>query len=177
MSANPRFLWALFFLFVAVLGGQFLHTNREGNEEEPPVAQPIAAPFASAQEALRRPPSEEGLPSFLRTDFLSTSLSALEGHGADLSLPMRSQHRVRCESKEEAAALSAWASENAFDTDEPVVFLGHGGVEFFDVTLIRTEVPHIAEIQKQGALIREGVSQITGTDYRTWVGEIVKQAL
>lgn len=115
----------------------------------------------------------EVLPAFLERHFLTASLSALEKNGSDLSLPMPSKHLIRCESREIASQVSAWGRENGFEPLDGGIFLGHGGVEFFDVELRRTEVPDATRIQEQGRLVQENVAELAGAEYATWVGEIV----
>lgn len=117
--------------------------------------------------------SRETIPAFLERPFLTASLSALEKNGSDLSLPMPSKHLVRCESREIAAQVTAWGRENGFEPLDGGIFLGHGGVEFFDVELRRTEVPNPDRIQEQGRLVHESVAELAGAEYATWVGEIV----
>lgn len=118
---------------------------------------------------------DEALPPFLEETFLTASLEALAKNGADLSLPMPSKHLVRCESREIAGRMTAWGRENGFEIGEPVISLGHGGVEFFDVELRRTEVPDAGRIQKEGEKVLAAVGGVDGAEYATWVGEIVRR--
>lgn len=115
----------------------------------------------------------ESTPFFMESEFLHASLEALQSNGSDLSLPMPSKHVVRCETRELAAEVTKWGEANGFEIDKPTIFLGHGSVEFFDVTLRQTDVPHIPSIQKQGRLVQSRISVLPGAVYNTWVGEIV----
>lgn len=117
--------------------------------------------------------SRLSIPAFLERPFLIASLSALKENGSDLSLPMPSKHLIRCESREIASRVAAWGRENGFEPLDGGIFLGHGGVEFFDVELRRTEVPNPDRIQEQGRLVQESVADLSGAEYATWVGEIV----
>lgn len=115
----------------------------------------------------------EPLPAFLEPAFLAASLAALENNGSDLTRPMPSKHLVRCESRDIAAEVMTWGRENGFEPRDAGIFRGHGGVEFFDVELRRTEVPDPARIQKEGRRIHGAVATVEGAEYATWVGEIV----
>ncbi len=131
-----------------------------------PQSSVVAAPLSSGTSSAE--------PHFISDSFLQTSLAALAENGSDLSKPMRSRHQVRCESADVADHLREWAASRDFETKEPTVFLGHGGVEFFDVELVRKGVPEIAQIQEEGRLIHEKIRDVAGARYATWVGEIVR---
>ena len=79
---------------------------------------------------------------------------------------------MRTESAYTAEVVSNWASANGFDASPTSVFLGHGGVEFFDLALTRIEVPTVSEIQEQGRLVRSGLQAMDDAHYTTWVGAI-----
>ncbi len=145
--------------------------HRQGDAME---AAPAPTPFVHAGEQL--PLEKPALPDFLQASFLQTSLQALARNGSDLSLPMRSRHRVRCESREAARQVSAWATAHGFEPEPAETFLGHGGVAFFDVAISHTDIPDIHHIQDQGERIQAALAQIPGSHYRTWVGEIVHHA-
>jgi len=136
-------------------------------------------PIADATTAIDEPgadalsPAPLSSPEFLTRDFLEASLAALKTNGSDLSLPMPSKHLVRCESRQRADAIADWGRENGFEAASITVFLGHGGVEFFDVELRRVAVPEPDRIRYEGLLIHEHVSAHEDAVYVTWVGEIV----
>lgn len=147
-------------------------TSAGDSHAEKAVAAVTLAPTEAPQEE-KPAVVVETLPDFLTDDFLSASLAALKQNGSDLALPMPSKHLVRCETPAIADRMIAWGRANGFEAAEPTVFLGHGGVEFFDVELRRTEVPDPARIQQQGRQVLGEVARTEGAEYATWVGEIV----
>lgn len=119
------------------------------------------------------PPAEDEAIPFLKKAFLSASFEAMAQNGSDLSLPMPSKHLIRSETIESADRIKAWGQSNDFKAGQTKIFRGHGGVEFYDVELIRTEVPDVKKIQAQGALIKKHIASVDDAIYTTWVGQIV----
>ncbi len=160
--------------------GYWKKSNSSSASPDETGANPAAAStfpvVTQAPESAELSPSaspQDSLPAFLEPTFLAASLAALEKNGSDLTRPMPSKHLVRCESRDIAAEVMTWGRENGFEPRDAGIFRGHGGVEFFDVELRRTEVPDPARIQKEGRRIHEAVATVEGAEYATWVGEIV----
>ncbi|MEM7383481.1 MAG: hypothetical protein AAF514_00925 [Verrucomicrobiota bacterium] len=114
------------------------------------------------------------LPHFLEEAFVAASLATLKKNGADLTLPMPSRHLIRCATPALATEVRNWGARNQFDSANPIIFLGHDGIEYFDVELVRTEIPDPHRIREQGRLIHTELAQANGITYATWVGELVQ---
>ena len=113
-------------------------------------------------------------PFFIEENVVMASLTALEKHGADLSKPMPSTHRVRCESSLAIDAISEWAEKAGFQVKPPETVHLHGGAEKFMVDLVKVEVPDISSIQAQGKSVASAAASVDGVTYATWVGAIVR---
>jgi|GEM_PF-3485149 len=117
---------------------------------------------------------EAAYPPIATAPLIRVSLELLAKNGADLAKPMPSRHRVLAASPAAAQQLAAWGRGAGFEPAEPVRYHEHGGVEHFQVDLVRTAVPEAREIEAQGRAVFAAVAQIPGTHYQTWLGTIVR---
>lgn len=165
----------LFFLLMAAIGFLVIEkhppSEPDNTGEEPGI---VNATIPEAK-AIDLAPSESiASPHFIKRELIEVSLSALQKNGANLDLPMPSKHRIECESSEVVAQVEAWADEAGFEISEPMPFHRHGGLEHLAVDLIKTEIPDVEDIHTQGRTVLEGMSDIPGTTYATWMGTIVR---
>ena len=114
------------------------------------------------------------IPYFMDEGVLSASFKAMEKHGADLSKPMPSTHRVRCQSQEAIDRVGRWAESAGFEVSKPELVHLHGGIENFMLDLVKTQIPDVSSIQNDGRRIASAAHRIEGVTYSTWVGAIVK---
>lgn len=118
------------------------------------------------------PPSE--YPAIATERLIRVSLGLLEKNGADLSRPMPSRHRVLAADAAVAATVAAWGRMAGYEVTEPVSYHEHGGVEHFQLDLVRTAVPNPRAIEAEGREVFEAVRRMDGAHYQAWEGAIVR---
>ena len=131
-----------------------------------------AVPAGKEEPAGQFPPAE--YPAVATERLIRVSLGLLAKNGADLSKPMPSRHRVLAASPEVVERLMAWGRSAGYEATEPVRYHEHGGVEHFQLDLVRTGVPEPREIEAQGREVFAAVGRIPGAHYQTWEGAIVR---
>ncbi len=113
-------------------------------------------------------------PEICRASAIEVSLGLLRQNGADLSKPMPCRHRVLAANRAIAERVGRWAQANDFSPTPPELYHEHGGVERFQIDLVRTVVPSPDLIEDQGLLVHAGMKAIPGTAYQSWMGEIIR---
>lgn len=127
--------------------------------------------IAALTEGERNPPN---FPKIATPELIQISLKALEKNGADLSKPMPSKHTVICEDEDVASGVATWASEAGFSPGAPEEFHLHGGIPRYAVELVTVSVPDVSLIHEQGKSVFNGMADIEGAYYHTWMGEVIR---
>jgi hypothetical protein len=117
---------------------------------------------------------ERAYPAIATEPLVRVSLGLLAKNGADLTKPMPSRHRVLAASPEVVRALTDWARTAGFEPTPPVSYHEHGGVEHFQLDLVRTAVPDPRAIEAEGRQVFAAVGQLPGAHYQSWMGDIVR---
>lgn len=124
------------------------------------------------QETGQFPPAE--YPAIATERLIRVSLGLLARNGADLSQPLPSRHRVLAADAAVVERVVAWAAGAGYEAGEPVSYREHGGVEHFQVDLVRLSAADPEEIEAQGREVFAAVGRIPGAHYQTWMGDIVR---
>jgi hypothetical protein len=136
------------------------------------VPRGVAVQAGLAASAGQFPPAE--YPAVATERLIRVSLGLLAKNGADLSKPMPSRHRVLAANPEVVERLATWGRSAGYEATEPVRYHEHGGVEHFQLDLVRTGVPEPRLIEAQGREVFAAVGRIPGAHYQTWEGAIVR---
>ena len=113
-------------------------------------------------------------PEICRASAIEVSLGLLAQNGADLNRPMPCRHRVLAANRQVAEKVGQWARTHDFFPTTPELYHEHGGVERFQIDLVRTVIPSPEIIEGQAVVVHSGMKSIPGTAYQSWMGDIVR---
>ncbi|MFN0130704.1 MAG: ribonuclease E inhibitor RraB [Verrucomicrobiales bacterium] len=125
-----------------------------------------------ARESGQYPPSE--YPAIATARLIRVSLGLLARNGADLSQALPSRHRVLAADAAVVERVMAWGAGAGYEVGEPVSYREHGGVEHFQVDLVRLSAADPEQIEAQGREVFAAVGRIPGAHYQSWMGDIVR---